>query len=92
MAEKQYTKTMVVNTTDGSTITLNQGAAHAFLRQVLENNPRYIRLTDEKTGVETWIDAGSAGCGFCKVATVTPGSKDAEEVPCEDGLPDCKED
>lgn len=86
MAEVQYTKKLVISTSDGD-VTLNQGEAQALVR-MLDDNPRYFKVTGED-GVKTYYDINSSACGFCKVATLTPGTKDAEGIPCEDKLPDC---
>lgn len=89
MAEVQYTKQLVIETSDGQ-VTLNQGEAQALVR-MLDDNPRYFKVTGDN-GVKTYYDINSSACGFCKVATLAPGTKDAEEIPCEDKLPDCPAD
>lgn len=90
MAEVQYTKTLVIETSDGQ-VTLSQGEAQALVR-MLDDNPRYFKVADKDTGVKTYYDINSSACGFCKVATLTPGTTDAEAIPCEDPLPNCPED
>lgn len=90
MAEVQYTKKLVIETSDGQ-VTLEQGEAQALVR-MLDDNPRYFKVADSETGVKTYYDINSASCGFCKVATLTPGTKDAEAIECEDALPaDCEQ-
>lgn len=90
MAEVQYTKTAVMKTSDGD-VTLEQGAARALQKQ-LDDSGRFFKNLDPETGVLTYYDIFSAACGFCKVLTITPGTKAATEIPCEDGLPDCPEE
>lgn len=86
MAEVQNTKQLVIETSDGQ-VTLEQGQARA-LQRMLDDNARYFKVADEH-GVITYYDINSSACGFCKVATLTPGTKDAEEIPCEEAMPDC---
>ena len=86
MAEVQNTKTLVIETSDGQ-VTLEQGEARA-LQRMLDDNARYFKVSDEN-GVITYYDINSSACGFCKVATLTPGTKAATEIPCEDPLPNC---
>lgn len=90
MAEVKYTKTAVMTTTDGD-VTLKQGEARA-VQKFIDDNPRFLKITDGDTGVITYYDMGSASCGFCKVLTITPGTEAADEIPCEDPLPNCPED
>lgn len=87
MAEVQYTKTAVMKTTEGD-VTLTQGDARALQKQ-LDDSHRFFKRLDPDTGVLTYYDIFSAACGFCKVLTITPGTKASAEIPCEDGLPDC---
>ncbi len=89
MAEIKYTQTLVIETSDGQ-VTLEQGEAHALLR-ALDDSSRYFKVTDPDTGVKTYYDIRSSACGFCKVATLTPDTDDAEEIECEDPLPNCPE-
>lgn len=90
MAEVKYTKTIVLETSDGQ-VTLTGGQARAMQRK-LEDASRYFHLvTDADKGEVTYYNVDSASCGFCKVATVTPGTEDAEGVECEDALPNCDE-
>lgn len=90
MAEVQYTKTAVMKTTEGD-VTLTQGDARALQKQ-LDDSARFFKQLDPDTGVLTYYDIMSAGCGFCKVLTITPGTKEATAVTCEDGLPNCPAD
>ena len=86
MAEVQYTKTAVMKTSDGD-VTLEQGEARA-IQKMLDDNPRFFKIHDT-AGVVTYYDIMSASCGFCKVLTITPGTKASDEIPCEDGIPNC---
>lgn len=86
MAEKKYTKKLVIETSDGQ-VTLEGGAARAMATR-LDDASRYFHLTTAE-GVETYYDVQSASCGFCKVATLTAGSTAAEAIACEDALPNC---
>lgn len=86
MAEKKYTKKLVIETSDGQ-VTLEGGAARAMATR-LDDASRYFHLTTAE-GVETYYDVQSASCGFCKVATLTAGSAAAEAIACEDALPNC---
>lgn len=90
MAEVKYTKTIVLETSDGQ-VTLTGGQARAMQRR-LEDSSRYFHITtNAETGEVTYYNVDSAACGFCKVAVVTPGTAEAEGVACEDALPDCDE-
>ena len=90
MAEVKYTKTLVLETSDGQ-VTLTGGAAQAMQRK-LEDASRYFHLiTNTATGEVTYYNVDSAACGFCQVATLTPGTEEAEGVTCEEALPDCDE-
>lgn len=90
MAEVKYTKTLVLETSDGQ-VTLTGNAARSMQRR-LEDASRYFHLiTDTERGEVTYYNVDSASCGFCKVATLTPGTEETEGVPCEDALPDCDE-
>lgn len=91
MAEIKNTQTLVIETSDGQ-VTLEQGEAHALLR-ALDDSARYFKVTKEVGGVttKTYYDIRSSACGFCKVATLTYGTAEAEEIACEDPLPNCPE-
>lgn len=90
MAEVKYTKTIVLETSDGQ-VTLTGGQARAMQRK-LEDASRYFHIvTDAEKGEVTYYNVDSAACGFCKVATVTPGTEETEGVTCEDALPNCDE-
>ena len=84
-----YTKKLVIETNDGQ-VTLEAGEARA-LQRMLDDNPRFFKVSAEEGGITTYYDINSAACGFCKVAALTPGeSKTGKDIPCEDGLPDCE--
>lgn len=90
MAEVKYTKTIVVETSDGK-VTLTGNQARAMQRR-LEDSSRYFHvISNETTGEITYYNINSASCGFCKVATVTPGTAAADGVACEEALPNCDE-
>lgn len=87
MAETKYEKTLVIETSDGQ-VTLTGEAARTMQRR-LEDSSRYLRIAGDN-GVVTYYNVDSAACGFCKVATLTPSTSEAEPIPCEDALPDCE--
>ena len=90
MAEVKYTKTIVLETSDGQ-VTLTGNPARAMQRK-LEDASRYFHIvTDAKKGEVTYYNVDSAACGFCKVAVVTPGTEETEGVTYEDALPNCDE-
>lgn len=90
MAEVKYTKTIVLETSDGQ-VTLTGNQARAMQRK-LEDASRYFHIvTDADSGEVTYYNVDSASCGFCKVATMTPGTEETDGVTCEDALPDCEE-
>lgn len=90
MAEVKYTKTIVVETSGGQ-VTLTGNDARDMQRR-LEDSSRYWHyLSNPKTGEVTYYNVDSASCGFCKVATLTPGTAATTGVPCEEGIPNCEE-
>lgn len=85
----KYTKKFVLNTSEGDvTLTANEARTMQLL---LENNPRFVKLYNAETKTTTYYDMDSAACGFCKVATETPGKEEGEALPCEDPIPNCPE-
>lgn len=88
---RKYGKTITLTLTDGTTKQFTQSGLNGIVTEItrkLENNARYVHLTDG--GVEEFYDIGSASCGFCLVAKVEPTAEDAENTPCEDALPNCE--
>lgn len=87
MAEPKYEKKLVIETSDGQ-VELKGNAARSMQRR-LEDSSRYFAVLGDN-GVKTFYNVDSAACGFCKVATLTPSASEADEIPCEDALPDCE--
>lgn len=85
MAVDKYTKTLVLETSDGQ-VTLTDGAARALQRR-LDDSERYIHITNED-GAEVYYNISGSGVAAL-FATVTSGKTAGTELPCEDGIPNC---
>lgn len=85
----KYGKSLVITMADGSTKTLAGLPAKVF-QDSLENNPRIISIvTNEETGETEFYNLSDSGCGYCKVAVLTPSAASTDPVACENGLPNC---
>lgn len=91
MAEKVYTKTLVLKA-DGGDITLTGSRAYAVQRQ-LDDNGDLLHFTDSVNKKQTnYYKVNGNSCTFCLVATVTAGDAaptEADKIKAEDELGKC---
>lgn len=87
----KYGKSIALTMSDGTIKTFTGTAALGF-QQMLENNPRIKDVLTPETGVVTYYNLSDSGCGFCKVAVVTPSAAATTPASCEDGMPNCPND
>lgn len=91
MAEKVYTKTLVLKA-DGGDIILTGSRAYAVQRR-LDDNGDLINFTDSVNKKQTnYYKINGNSCTFCLVATVTVGDRvpeETEKVKAEDELGKC---
>ena len=91
MAEKVYTKTLVLKA-DGGDITLTGSRAYAVQRQ-LDDNGGLIHFTDSVNKKQTnYYKVNGNSCTFCLVATVTAGDAvpaETDKIKAEDELGKC---
>lgn len=91
MAEKVYTKTLVLKA-DGGDITLTGPRAYAVQRR-LDDNGDLINFTDSVNKKQTnYYKINGNSCTFCLVATVTAGDAvpaESDKIKAEDELGKC---
>lgn len=88
----KYGKTLTLTMADGTTKSVT-GMAAQRIQKYLEDDRRFIYLnTNVDTGVIEFYALSQTGCGFCKVAVVTPSAQETTPVACEDGMPNCPDD
>ena len=91
MAEKVYTKTLVLKA-DGGDITLTGSRAYAVQRR-LDDNGDLINFTDSVNKKQTnYYKINGNSCTFCLVATVTAGDAvpaETDKIKAEDELGKC---
>nr|DAT72319.1 MAG TPA: hypothetical protein [Caudoviricetes sp.] len=91
MAEKVYTKTLVLKA-DGGDITLTGSRAYAVQRR-LDDNGDLINFTDSVNKKQTnYYKINGNSCTFCLVATVTAGDAvpaEPDKIKAEDELGKC---
>lgn len=91
MAEKVYTKTLVLKA-DGGDITLTGSRAYAVQRR-LDDNGDLINFTDSVNKKQTnYYKINGNSCTFCLVATVTAGDAapaESDKIKAEDELGKC---
>lgn len=91
MAEKVYTKTLVLKA-DGGDITLTGSRAYAVQRR-LDDNGDLINFTDSVNKKQTnYYKINGNSCTFCLVATVTAGDAvpaESDKIKAEEELNKC---
>lgn len=91
MAEKVYTKTLVLKV-EGGDLTFTGDRAYAIQRQ-LDDNGDLLHFTDTVNKKQTnYYKINGNSCTFCLVATVTAGERvpeETEKVKAEDELGKC---
>lgn len=88
----KYGKTLTLTMSDGTSKNIT-GAQAQRIQKYLEDNPRFIYfVTNEAAGTIEFYALSDSGCGFCKVAVLTPSATQTDPVACEDGLPNCPDD
>lgn len=87
----QYGKKLTLTMADGTTKEVT-GALALRIQKFLEDNPRFIYITDEDTGEVEFYALSQNGCGFCKVAIYEPTAALTDPVVCENGMPNCPDD
>lgn len=87
----QYGKKLTLTMADGSTKEVT-GTLALRIQKFLEDNPRFIYITDEDTGTVEFYALSQNGCGFCKVAVYEPTAQLTDPVVCENGMPNCEGD
>lgn len=85
----QYGKKLTLTMADGSTKEVT-GTLALRIQKFLEDNPRFIYITDEDTGTVEFYALSQNGCGFCKVAIYEPTAKLTDPVVCENGMASCQ--
>lgn len=87
----KYGKKLTLTMADGSTKVVN-GTLALRIQKFLEDNPRFIYITDDTTGAVEFYALSQNGCGFCKVALYEPTAVATDPVACENGMPNCPGD
>lgn len=87
----QYGKKLTLTMADGNTKEVT-GTLALRIQKFLEDNPRFIYITDEDTGEVEFYALSQNGCGFCKVAIYEPTAALTDLVVCENGMPNCPDD
>lgn len=87
----QYGKKLTLTMADGNTKEVT-GPLALRIQKFLEDNPRFIYITDEDTGETEFYALSQNGCGFCKVAVYEPTAALTGSVVCENGMPNCPGD
>lgn len=87
----QYGKKLTLTMADGTTKEVT-GTLALRIQKFLEDNPRFIYITDEDTGEVEFYALSQNGCGFCKVAIYEPTAALTDAVVCENGMPNCPDD
>lgn len=87
----QYGKKLTLTMADGTTKEVT-GTLALRIQKFLEDNPRFIYVTNEDTGEVEFYALSQNGCGFCKVAVYEPTATLTDAVVCENGMPNCPDD
>lgn len=87
----QYGKKLTLTMADGTTKEVT-GTLALRIQKFLEDNPRFIYVTNEDTGEVEFYALSQNGCGFCKVAVYEPTAALTDAVVCENGMPNCPDD
>lgn len=85
----KYGKKLTLTMADGGTKEVT-GTLALRIQKFLEDNPRFIYITDDATGVVEFYALSQNGCGFCKVAVYEPSAEITDPVICENGLASCQ--
>lgn len=85
----QYGKKLTLTMADGTTKEVT-GSLALRIQKFLEDNPRFIYITNETTGVVDFLALSQNGCGFCQVATYEPTATLTDPVNCENGMASCQ--
>lgn len=87
----QYGKKLTLTMADDTTKEVT-GTLALRIQKFLEDNPRFIYVTNEDTGEVEFYALSQNGCGFCKVAVYEPTAALTDAVVCENGMPNCPDD
>lgn len=87
----QYGKKLTLTMADGTTKEVT-GTLALRIQKFLEDNPRFIYVTNEDTGEVEFYALSQNGCGFCKVAVYESTAALTDAVVCENGMPNCPDD
>lgn len=85
----KYGKKLTLTMADGTTKEVI-GTLALRIQKFLEDNPRFIYITNDETGEVEFYALSQNGCGFCKVAVYEPSAEVADPVICENGLASCQ--
>lgn len=88
MTPMKYGASLVITMADDTTQTLTGSQAQTFAIK-LDDLRGITKLRDEDTGVVTYYRLSDNGCGYCKLAVLTPTAEPVEADECEDGIPNC---
>lgn len=87
----KYGKKLTLTMSDGTTKEVT-GTLALRIQKFLEDNPRFIYITDDTDGSVEFYALSQNGCGFCKVAVYEPSATLTDPVVCENGMPNCPGD
>lgn len=87
----KYGKKLTLTMSDGTTKEVT-GTLALRIQKFLEDNPRFIYITDDTDGSVEFYALSQNGCGFCKVAIYEPSATITDPVVCENGMPNCPDD
>lgn len=87
----KYGKKLTLTMSDGTTKEVT-GTLALRIQKFLEDNPRFIYITDDTDGSVEFYALSQNGCGFCKVAIYEPSATLTDPVVCENGMPNCPGD
>lgn len=85
----KYGKKLTLTMADGTTKEVT-GSLALRIQKFLEDNPRFIYITNEETGVTEFYALSQNGCGFCKVAVYEPSAEVTDPAICENGMASCQ--
>lgn len=85
----KYGKKLTLTMADGTTKEVI-GTLALRIQKFLEDNPRFIYITDEETGEVEFYALSQNGCGFCKVAVYQPSAELTDPTTCENGMASCQ--